>query len=531
MALANHLVMGPAILAGALDDVPYAVKVHGSALEYTVKPHPRFLPFARQGLARAEAVLVGSRHTADSLWAAMDDPELPQRTRLGPPGVDVQAFAPREPEPAARELRALAERLAATAPTTGSDSASAFARDGARAGRALASLSPEQDQLVAFVGKLILSKGIDLLLAAWPLVLKRCPTARLVVIGFGAFQEEAQRLVGLLAEGDLGSVRELARSGRRAEGGPPGSLRLLSSFLDWLERNEERRSRYLDAARALPARTVFTGRLEHAELAGVLPACQALVVPSTFPEAFGMVAAEAAACGALPVSAAHSGLAEVSAVLGAALPGEARRLLSFELGPDSVVDLAERLCAWLDAPEHLRDQTRRALVVTAGERYSWAGVARGVIAAAQGRLDLLAEPGEPPSPAGRAGGAPGIEWRAGCGRLSPAHLRRVVAGAGVLATLAALTGCEVKQGQADLVNGKQLFVSKLRLLPRARSRRNPGQRGPQPRRGLPGSAGRRLRARNRARRGPRADPLPLGRQRDAGQAGHRAGRRPMSPPT
>ena len=55
VALANHLVMGPAVLARALDGVPYAVKVHGSALEYTVKPHPeRFLPYAREGLAPAQ---------------------------------------------------------------------------------------------------------------------------------------------------------------------------------------------------------------------------------------------------------------------------------------------------------------------------------------------------------------------------------------------------------------------------------------------------------------------------------------------
>src|SRR3954452_22150025 len=38
VALANRLVMGPVVLACGLDDdVPYAVKVHGSALEYTVK--------------------------------------------------------------------------------------------------------------------------------------------------------------------------------------------------------------------------------------------------------------------------------------------------------------------------------------------------------------------------------------------------------------------------------------------------------------------------------------------------------------
>src|SRR3954467_9353213 len=88
-ALAGHLVMGPVVLARALAGagVPYAVKVHGSALEYTVKPHrERFLPYARQGLAGARTVLVGSRHTAESLWTALDEPDLPARTRLGPPG-------------------------------------------------------------------------------------------------------------------------------------------------------------------------------------------------------------------------------------------------------------------------------------------------------------------------------------------------------------------------------------------------------------------------------------------------------------
>src|SRR3954470_7110152 len=114
VALANHLVMGPAVLARALagTGVPYAVKVHGSALEYTVKPHPRFIPWAREGLAGASGVLVGSRHTGESLWAAMADPALPDRTRLGPPGVDVDAFAPRDPEGARQGLRALAVRLA-----------------------------------------------------------------------------------------------------------------------------------------------------------------------------------------------------------------------------------------------------------------------------------------------------------------------------------------------------------------------------------------------------------------------------------
>ena len=48
---------GPGDPARALGgSVPYAVKVHGSALEYTVRPQPeRFLPYAREGLGGAAA--------------------------------------------------------------------------------------------------------------------------------------------------------------------------------------------------------------------------------------------------------------------------------------------------------------------------------------------------------------------------------------------------------------------------------------------------------------------------------------------
>src|SRR6478609_10834934 len=92
VSLANHLVMGPAILARA-DIAPFAAKIHGSALEYTVKPHPRFLPYAREGMEAAQGVLVGSRHTAESLWAALPEVAgLKEKTRLGPPGVDTQRF-------------------------------------------------------------------------------------------------------------------------------------------------------------------------------------------------------------------------------------------------------------------------------------------------------------------------------------------------------------------------------------------------------------------------------------------------------
>jgi glycosyltransferase involved in cell wall biosynthesis len=396
VALANHLVMGPLILARV--GVPYAVKIHGSALEYTVKPHPRFLPAAREGLASASGVLVGSRHTGESLWAALNEPGLEDKTRLGPPGVDVERFGPRAVDAAAAGLASLRARLAEAAPdeprggadasATGADAsatgadASSFARSTAEAAAALGAVDPRRDRIVAYVGKLIASKGVELLLAAWPLVLARVPEARLLVVGFGAFRPALEGLAGALARGDLDSSRAL-----RAEDGR--ELPELAAFLDALGPEA---AAYRAAAEAMAGRVHWAGRLEHAELADVLPAADALAMPSTFPEAFGMVAAEAAACGALPVVAGHSGMAEVARALAQAVPPEVRPWLMFEVGPQAVAQLADGLACWLEAPADLRASTRAAIVGVARERYSWDGVARTVIAAAEGRLDGLPRP-------------------------------------------------------------------------------------------------------------------------------------------
>ena len=415
VALANHLVMGPVILARALagTGVPYAVKIHGSALEYTVKPYPRFLPYAREGIASARAVLVGSRHDAENLWSVLDDPALPARTRLGPPGVEISRFRPRERAQALARLRTLADRIAHDSPqpedvpgerSAPSATESSFDIDQARTARALAELAAgaQAGPVVAFVGKLLISKGIDLLLMAWPLVLAELPTARLAVVGFGAYGAAVQRLIDALSGGELDTVRELAATGRAAEGAPASRLGFVLSFLGWLEVSGERAS-YLTAARHMQERVILTGRLEHQELVDVLPLCEAIVVPSTFPESFGMVAVEAAACGALPITAAHSGLIELSRTLVTTLPQPVPELASFPLGPDVIQSIARRVIAWLRTPSDLREKARAALVETVAARYSWEGVAHGVIAAARGELETL------DSPASIAPGRPATE--------------------------------------------------------------------------------------------------------------------------
>jgi len=367
-ALANHLVMGPAILARAgIGD--FAVKIHGSALEYTVKPHPRFLPYAREGLEAANGVLVGSRHTAESLWATLPDISgLKEKTRLGPPGVDTQAFSPRASHPGVARGRGVEDSpwtaRRPPSPATGPAGDSTSSR-------------------VVFVGKLIVSKGVDLLLAAWPLVKAKHPDAILEIAGYGEYEHGLRSLWDALGQGALEKAAEIAAAGWRLEGGEERPLPILSAFL------ADPPDGYENACRKSAGSVELIGRLEHDEVADLLPGAEALVMPSTFPEAFGMVAAEAAACGVLPVSAGHSGMLEVSRQLRAALPPDVGPLTSFPVKEGAVEAIAERLNAWLCLPEERRAAARGALVETTRRLWSWEGVARGVIAASRGDLDRL----------------------------------------------------------------------------------------------------------------------------------------------
>ena len=167
---------------------------------------------------------------------------------------------------------------------------------------------------VVYVGKLSHEKGVHVLVDA----LSRLDRVRTVVVGFG-----------------------------------PARAKL------------ERQARHL--------RVLFTGPLEHRHLRHLWPLADVSVTPSVFPEAFGMVAAEAAACGSPPLVARHSGLGAVAAGLEAEYAPKHRDLASFASGDAD--DLAAKLESILALPREewqlLSAAARRAAV----GRWSWEHVA------------------------------------------------------------------------------------------------------------------------------------------------------------
>ena len=122
-----------------------------------------------------------------------------------------------------------------------------------------------------------------------------------------------------------------------------------------------------------------------------MPATDALVFPSTFPESFGMVAAEAAAAGVLPVSAGALGRRRGQpGAGGGAAARRSRELVSFPLDDGAVSGIAERLNAWLRLDEATRERARRALADGGVGAVELGGRGARRARRLRGRLDELA---------------------------------------------------------------------------------------------------------------------------------------------
>jgi glycosyltransferase involved in cell wall biosynthesis len=301
LVFANHVLLGAPVAAAS--GARFAVKAHGSELEYSMRGNPELEAWGRETLAGAEGVFVGSRHIREVLEEVVGHVE---RVHEVPPGVDVEEFRPRPRDEALAGLLDEARR-----DPVNPRNANERLPDEGNAER-LAAFFATDGPTALYFGKLLYNKGVHLLLEAL-----REVDARAVIVGFGDYRDELEHMA--------------------------------------------------------PPRTLFTGPLEHRHLVHLLPLADATVVPSIFPEAFGMVAAEAAAAGSPPLVARHSGLQEIAEGLEAEYPAEYRRFASF--ATNDVADLTARLGDLLALAPEERRRVAAAARKAVQARWSWAGVA------------------------------------------------------------------------------------------------------------------------------------------------------------
>jgi glycosyltransferase involved in cell wall biosynthesis len=289
-----------------------------AGMPFSVKAHGSELEFSIRESPELAAWARESLDRADDVYAGSEHIRRVLDEVVGPGGYSgrVRIVPPGvdvdelRPEPRAEALAGLVAEARQDAPNPGRERERL--PDPGNAERFTEFLAGGEPTVV-YVGKLSREKGADLMLEALADV-----DARAVMVGFGPLRDELEESV---------------------HGRP----------------------------------VLFTGPLEHRHLRHLWALADVSVTPSVFPEAFGMVAAEAASCGSPPLVARHSGLAEIAEGIEAEYPPERRELVGFQ--PNDAADLAAKLRALLALPRSERVDlgaaARRAVVA----RWSWGHVA------------------------------------------------------------------------------------------------------------------------------------------------------------
>src|SRR5262245_53046044 len=89
LVFTNHVLLGGPV--GAAAGAPFAVKAHGSELEYSMRGRPGLAAWGAEALAQARATYVGSAHIRAVLEDVCGHTE---RVIEVPPGVDVDEWVP-----------------------------------------------------------------------------------------------------------------------------------------------------------------------------------------------------------------------------------------------------------------------------------------------------------------------------------------------------------------------------------------------------------------------------------------------------
>ncbi len=405
----NHLIMFPYIVAQLLHVHPYPhfMTVHGSALNFSVKKDPRLLPYAQAGVESASAIIVDSEHAREELCTFLDQHDMSHvvgNVHIIPAGVDVENFSilagarqtyitafVEQMQPVVRQSKgrtaAQTARMFERLPTSLTEVDELLQT--VRAGydyrdvdqdvmTKIQAIDWTADRVVLFVGKYLWTKGLHLLLLAVPLILERYPHTKFVFVGFGPLREIAEYMVHCLASQRLDLLQDVLAGS--SDEGSHERLPPLPLLADNLHRHASAIQRALQSTAPLVQDAViFTGIIDHANLKYFLPCSDVLVAPSVFPEAFGMVAVEALACGVLPIVTYQSAFKEIADVVDTHLAAYDLSLASVPLSADACLRIAQNVMTCfafqerMPSTEHAQafKQALRAIAIT---HYSWSSI-------------------------------------------------------------------------------------------------------------------------------------------------------------
>ncbi len=395
---AHHLIASPAVARNVSEEVgvAYHVTIHGSALNYSVRRSQKLKDLSIYGLDRAVSVSASSHFLGNQLNDYLVEAGHEKvDVNVVYPGVELSIFRPENNN--INHLRDdLKERKVFGKSAGLKEALNAVVSAGNRKllDEELSSLAVYErrapdgdlidvltkidwrnDQIVAFVGKYLVGKGLHALILAAPIILKEAPNARFLALGFSDQREVFEALLAALATNQGDIVVDLVERLEKSISPQVGR-----SFIANLIK-EGNFANYLEGAAAqnLEERFIFTGPLDHFELAKILAASSLFVAPSIFPEAFGMVAVEALASGIYPIVTNAFGMAEIDQEIRKKMSGYFINQPNLGLNDRFVVSLAQSIFDTLANVDIKGTKFRAAAHQMATDLFSWDRVAEDYI--------------------------------------------------------------------------------------------------------------------------------------------------------
>jgi len=333
----NHFAISPYIMKKVQEKtgVPYIVIGHGSSLNYTISRDKRYMNLSYEGFLDSKNVVVQSEYIRDRSCEIYEKTDFfkDSRFQIIPSGVNFDKFNRSLKE---KELKDIVEGKSSYSngpikniydenyekikKIKDIEAIKKLLDEGENIieyrdiDRDLMSKLPEnsrEEDKILYIGKLIISKGVHILLMSLPYIFQKNPTASVTIVGYGKFRPALEILLRGLIDGNKELLEIIIEKGNYLEEKKHGKLEYLSKFWNSLK-NDDRLESYLELAKKIELeRVVFLGKLDHDILPHVIKKHSLIVVPSIFPESFGMVSIEGMSQGLVPIVFNHSGLKEV----------------------------------------------------------------------------------------------------------------------------------------------------------------------------------------------------------------------------
>jgi len=389
----NHTVMQPVYAARSFlskSDAVHIVTTHGSCLNFAVRKSPLIEEYAKEAIENVDIIVFVSQYSrGEFLEFFQYQEDIKQKSAVIPAGVDLEKFRPLDVKEGkesciAKLLQSLELEEAENLKNSYNDKSS-WQTDGDVIEK-LSEIDFKREKIVLYYGKFLWTKGVQLIIATAPLVMQNIPDVRFILAGYGSSRAYFEALIDALDRGKREKFIDLiAHPEKSDESIDSSSTYLFEGLLKKLAEPEFADNYFTAAKNKIGGRFVFTGFLLHNHLKSLIACSEITVAPSIFPEAFGMVAAEALAAGVIPMQTNHSGFAEVvrryvdefSDIFAK------EKLRSLYLDENLVLNMANNMSVLLDYYGKISEEERRRIRQRARkvseDNYSWEAIVKSYL--------------------------------------------------------------------------------------------------------------------------------------------------------